>query len=407
MHRIDGPGHVGNTFVEGDPLIPQEATIVTAAWTNAVQEEIANVVEDNGLVLDKADNTQLLQSIGGGRFFKNQLMNGLLEVCQRFAITHDETRIFTANGGFHLDRWYVEPGQFGTVHGQHMDLDLFSHTGQDQAGLPKVDGKLAKYFIWDQTSPASSSTVKPVMRQRIEDVRILAGETVTFSFYARLNMPVTVGLDQFQLELTQNFGTGGIGPSSPVSYTSPTFEITQSFGTWERYQFTTTLGAIGLKIFGTNDDSYLEAALILGDGGEAFTLYLAGIQLEVGSAATSLESIPFEVELARCQRYYEHSYSYGIEAGTVTDDGAGICQESGTVPYALAARYRAEKAFVPSVTWYSPGTGAANKVEWGGADLTLTGPTLISTAWTGLPGTTTHSSSTEVLGGHWTAEAER
>ena len=89
MHRIDGPGHVGNTFVEGDPLIPQEATIVTAAWTNAVQEEIANVVEDNGLVLDKADNTQLLQSIGGGRFFKNQLKSN--RPIRRFANCFEST----------------------------------------------------------------------------------------------------------------------------------------------------------------------------------------------------------------------------------------------------------------------------------------------------------------------------
>lgn len=64
MHRIDGPGAtVDGLFTEGDPTSGMPATTVTGNWLNAVQEEIANAVEEAGLVLDKPDNTQLADAI--------------------------------------------------------------------------------------------------------------------------------------------------------------------------------------------------------------------------------------------------------------------------------------------------------------------------------------------------------
>ncbi|MCW8918899.1 MAG: hypothetical protein OQL08_08810 [Gammaproteobacteria bacterium] len=63
MHRIDGAGHDNNTFTEGDPQASVPATVVTDDWLNAVQEEIANVIEEGGGELDKQDNTQLLTKI--------------------------------------------------------------------------------------------------------------------------------------------------------------------------------------------------------------------------------------------------------------------------------------------------------------------------------------------------------
>lgn len=64
MHRIDGAGAtIDNLFTEGDPTQGVPATTVTGAWLNAVQEEIANVVEGAGLALDKLSNTQLYEAI--------------------------------------------------------------------------------------------------------------------------------------------------------------------------------------------------------------------------------------------------------------------------------------------------------------------------------------------------------
>lgn len=70
MHRIDGDGNLNGQFVPGEPGVGQEATVVTAEWLNAVQEEACAVIAHAGLALNKADNGQLLAALkqinGGG-----------------------------------------------------------------------------------------------------------------------------------------------------------------------------------------------------------------------------------------------------------------------------------------------------------------------------------------------------
>lgn len=50
-------------FTKGDPGSGIPATIVTADWANAIQEEICYVITQAGLTLDKTVRTQLLQAI--------------------------------------------------------------------------------------------------------------------------------------------------------------------------------------------------------------------------------------------------------------------------------------------------------------------------------------------------------
>jgi len=57
MHRIDGDGNVSGEFTQ-TPTPGNNSTQVTADWLNAVQNEIVNFLETNGVTLDKADNTQ-------------------------------------------------------------------------------------------------------------------------------------------------------------------------------------------------------------------------------------------------------------------------------------------------------------------------------------------------------------
>ena len=72
MHRIDsataredanGIGKKG--FSDNADLPQHDATYVTPDWCNAVQEEIANVIEMSGIELDKNNNTQLAQAVVG------------------------------------------------------------------------------------------------------------------------------------------------------------------------------------------------------------------------------------------------------------------------------------------------------------------------------------------------------
>ena len=69
MHRIDHPTRAADLhgagkdgYTEGSPGVTA-ATVVTADAANALQEEIANAIEDRGITLVKADNTQLSAAI--------------------------------------------------------------------------------------------------------------------------------------------------------------------------------------------------------------------------------------------------------------------------------------------------------------------------------------------------------
>lgn len=61
MHRVDSPGSVNGLFQNGNPVVGQQATQLLAAWFNDVQENLAKVIEDAGLELEKG-NWELLRN---------------------------------------------------------------------------------------------------------------------------------------------------------------------------------------------------------------------------------------------------------------------------------------------------------------------------------------------------------
>lgn len=63
MQRIATSTAVDGGFVAGNPVSGQLATRFSPAWCNAVQEEIAGVIEAAGLTLDVNDNAQLVEAM--------------------------------------------------------------------------------------------------------------------------------------------------------------------------------------------------------------------------------------------------------------------------------------------------------------------------------------------------------
>ena len=92
MHRIDSAtarqnlnGAGKNGFHDNADLPNQDATYLTPAWCNTVQEEVANVIEGLGTPLDKLDNKQLL-NILTATFAKNTaLQNAVDDYIDKFA----------------------------------------------------------------------------------------------------------------------------------------------------------------------------------------------------------------------------------------------------------------------------------------------------------------------------------
>ena len=63
MHRIDTNGSVSGRFNDGNPAVGQQATQLDAAFCNSVQETLAFIMEQAGIVLVKGDDTQLYDAV--------------------------------------------------------------------------------------------------------------------------------------------------------------------------------------------------------------------------------------------------------------------------------------------------------------------------------------------------------
>lgn len=63
MYNIDSTGNAGGQFQDGDPVAGVDGTILAAAWLNAIQAELVNIVTAAGLTLDKTNSAQVLAAI--------------------------------------------------------------------------------------------------------------------------------------------------------------------------------------------------------------------------------------------------------------------------------------------------------------------------------------------------------
>jgi hypothetical protein len=217
-------------------------------------------------------------NVGYGQAGKNKIINADFNIWQR-----GTTFNACATGTYTADRW---SGIFvnGTV-----NVTQQSFT----AGTAPVAGYESKYF-W-QLARTSTAGTNDYFGTKIEDVRTYAGQTVTYSFWAKSSSASKSVL----FYLTQNFGSGGSASVDIAASTAA--NLTTS---WARYSATFTVPSIAGKTIGTG--SYLGAifALQIADGNNTWSIW--GVQLETGSTATPFQTASGgdpQSELAMCQRY--------------------------------------------------------------------------------------------------------
>lgn len=194
------------------------------------------------------------------------------------------------NNQYLADRWaqgFATAIQTGTISRQTFSAGELSVPSY---GSPE-------FFIRLNCTNNNGSTLS-LLEQAIEDVRKFAGQTATFSFYAKASSSVT-----FQTQIFQIFGSGGSGS---VTVSTESFSLDTA---WQRYSITFSVPSISGKTIGANSHLLTRFIMPL----SAYTIDIWGVQLEAGPVAT-----PFQLagggsratELALCQRYY-----YRTEAG--------------------------------------------------------------------------------------------
>ncbi len=92
---------------------------------------------------------------------------------------------------------------------------------------------------------------------------------------------------------------------------------------------------------------------------------ITDIRVQRGAYALPYKRRPPCEELPRCQRWRCQSYNQGVAAGTVTDTGAisGIAAGNAVGSMPMDIRFPSLMRTAPTVTLYSPGTGASGNME--------------------------------------------
>ena len=116
-------------FSDGDPQNNVKGTLLVAAWLNAVQEELAAVIELLGVTLDPEDNNQLSALLAA---YSNRPGDFIFLPYEPTTGQMVARRILEGNGGSVLDSDYPEiltawGGKiYGNVDSTHFNLPLLS-----------------------------------------------------------------------------------------------------------------------------------------------------------------------------------------------------------------------------------------------------------------------------------------
>lgn len=330
---------------------------------------------------------------------KNKIINGDFGVWQRGAS-------FTSNGVYMADRW---AGYWNGTPTLSISQQTFT------PGSAPVAGYEGQYFCrLNVTTAGSGGSFLLIAQQRIEDVRTLAGQTATLSFWAKSDATRSVNVG-----IRQNFGSGGSAETYPTISGNPIITSTN----WQRFTFQVSMSSISGKTIGTS--SYVAVDIYATAQNITQTIDLWGVQLEAGSVAT-----PFTpagggfpgAELALCQRYYERSYNLDMPSGTANSLGNGAIGNTGNTLSGNTAGnvggfcvlpFKVTKRVAPTMVPYDY-DGTANAVRVYPADSKRVGVTALANVQTsGAYQFMTFNNTSNVainlnntIMFHWTADAE-
>ena len=260
---------------------------------------VKNGAQDIRALGDAIDSS--LWAVGYGQAGKNRVINGDFGIWQRGTSFTLSTGVDT----YCADRFLFAAYGSGTA--ATASRQTFT------PGTAPVAGYEGQFF-GRITNFGTASAWQ--FRQRIEDVRTHAGQTVTFSFWAKAG----TALSNLNAEAVQNFGSGG--SATVTTSITTTGAITTS---WVRYSFTVSIPSISGKTVGTS--SYLEFNIFQsGSVTSANAIDTWGWQVEYGSKATPFDTASGTLggELALCQRYYHRFSGEGQATATLINSGIGF-----------------------------------------------------------------------------------
>lgn len=272
-----------------------------------------------------AGNLALTGTVAMGSSFKrNRIINGNMQVWQRStAPAAGALASFTYNS---VDRWAFYS-------------NTTSATISQNTSVPT--GFL--YSLKFQRTASSTGTSAFLAQQIIETVNCLdlAGQTATLSFYAKAGANFSASGNI----LTANVYTGTVadqgGNSGAWTGVAAPLSASQAITTtWTRYSFPVTIASNVLEI------AVLFGFTPVGTAGADDSVYITGVQLEVGSVATPYERQIYSEQLAQCQRYY---WKYLTLSGAYATYSSAVAYS--TTQSFLAMQYPTTMRAAPTISY--------------------------------------------------------
>ena len=343
----------------------------------------------------------------------NKIINGGFLIDQR---NWGATLTNVANGAFVADRWkYTKTATSAQV------------SSSRSTDVPATQTWLQNSLDIQVTTADSAlgSTDYVSISQAIEgyNAKDFVGRTFVISFWVLATKVGTYCL---------SLGNSGADRSYVVEYTvnttntweQKTITVTNglptSGGTWN---FTTGVGLLArwTLMAGTTYQTATTGSWVSADAratanqvnamdNTVNVFRLTGVQIYVGTVVPTYEERLYNDEMALCQRYYQKSYNSTTVPGTLTNACAiKIAAIADTEQFAFQRPVSvAMRGTSPTVTFYSPVTGASGKLANvnTSADVTVSSVSNEGMSTIGYPVLSAVPTAGHVLYGHWTAESE-
>ena len=248
---------------------------------------------------------------------RNRIINGDMVISQR----NGTSSVTPVDNGFVTDRWRFSLSQASKL------------TSQQSTIAPTGFG--FSLLVTSSSAYTVGASESFLLSQKIEGFNFadLAwgtsnAQTITVSFWVRSSLTGTFG-GSISNSATNRWYPFSYTISSANTFEYKTITITgDTTGTWVGATNGTgavlyfSLGA-GATVSGTagawSGTTFVQptgATSVVGTNGATF--YITGVQLERGTSATPFEYIPYGMELALCQRYFQ----------TISNGASGSCQSS-------------------------------------------------------------------------------
>jgi hypothetical protein len=323
-----------------------------------------------GTVQAEKMTTESGYSLGAGNAssFKNRIINGAMLIDQRnngSAVTVNTFNVYS------VDRFPLETSS-GVFTGQ-------------QSSVAPANFVRSLLCTVTTTSTMSGSTDLSQFAHNIEGLNVADlgwgtadAKPITLSFWVRSSVVATYSIGFQNSDVNRSYvGTYTINAANTWEYKTITVPG-DTTGTW------LTTNGRGLLVrwcFGTGSARITSSANVWAAGNNiaiastsnpimttlGATFYITGVQLEVGTVATSFDFRSYGTEMMLCQRYYQQHGFYGVVGqGQNTDRNSGsyvsFFVPMRTTPTTIAKNYDVDIgdlniAFTPSIYTDAIGQG--------------------------------------------------